>query len=100
MEGLDTKQHEVALADVRWVIGGLRLHLEVPLDAAYRQPVLAEGVQVSAPRDEMHLRSGPGEPTAEIASDATRPIDSYACHSPTPSATGPPQARLPLAADL
>jgi hypothetical protein len=53
-----------------------------------------------AARDEVHLRSGPGEPGAEIASDAARPVDSYARHSRIPSVPGPPQATLPLAAEL
>jgi hypothetical protein len=52
--------------------------------------VLAQGVQVIAPRDEVHVRSGPGEPGAEVAADTTRAIDSYARHSPTPSAPGLP----------
>jgi hypothetical protein len=62
--------------------------------------VLAQGVQVSAPRDEVHVRSGPGEPGAEVASDTTRTIDSYARHSPTSSALSLPQATPPVAADL
>jgi hypothetical protein len=44
----------------------------------------------------MHLRSGLGEPAAEIATDATRPIDGYAHLSPTPSARGPRQVILSL----
>jgi hypothetical protein len=85
IEGLHAEQHEVARADVSRIIGGLHLYLEVALDAAYPQPVLAQGLQVSAPREEVHLRSGPGEPGAEIAPDATRPVDSYPHHSPVPS---------------
>ena len=69
-------------------------YLEITLDAAYPQSVLAQGAQVSAPRDEVHVRSGPGEPGAEVASDTARPVDSYARHSPTPSAPG-----LPVTAD-
>ena len=61
IEGLDTKQHEVARADVSGVIGGGRLHLEVTFDAAHAQPVLAKCPQVGAPRDEVHLRSGLGD---------------------------------------
>ena len=42
IEGFNTKQHEVALADVSRVIGGGRLHLEVALHAAHSQSVLAK----------------------------------------------------------
>jgi hypothetical protein len=65
--GLDDDQADcqAARADVSRITGGLSLHLEVVLDAAYPQSVLAQGVQVSAPRDEVHLRSGTGEPGAK-----------------------------------
>ena len=79
----------MARADVSRIIGDLRLHPEITLDAAYPQAVLAQGVQVSAPRDEVHVRSSLGEPGAEVASDTTRTIDSYARHSLPPSASGP-----------
>jgi hypothetical protein len=48
--GLDDYQADcqAARADVSRIIGGLSLHLEVVLDAAYPQSVLAQGVQVSA----------------------------------------------------
>src|SRR5262249_28896166 len=65
------------------VIGGRRLHLEVALHAAHAQPVLAKGLQMGPARDEVHLRSGPGEPPAEIPADAARPVNSYT-HAPPP----------------
>ena len=65
IEGLHAEQHEVTWADVSRIIGGLHLYLEVALDAAYPQPVLAQGLQVSTPREEVHpsiisYRSAPG----------------------------------------
>ena len=80
IEGLHAEQHEVARADVCRIIGGLHRYPEVALDAAYPQPVLAQGLQVSAPREQVDLSSGPGEPGAEITPDTTRPVDSYPRH--------------------
>jgi hypothetical protein len=85
IEGLHAEQHEVARADVSRFIGGLHLYLEVAVDAAYPQPVLAQGLQVSASREEVDLSAGLSEPGAEVAPDTTRPVDSYPRHSPTPS---------------
>ena len=103
IEGLDAKQHELARADVSRIIGDLCLYPEITLGTAYPQSVLAQGAQVSAPRDEVHVRSGPGEPGAEVAPDTARPVDSYARHSPTPSASTADPSRsttgLPVTAD-
>src|SRR6185312_5632874 len=101
IEGLHAEQHEVARADVCRIIGGLHRYPEVALDAASPQPVLAQGLQVSAPRKDVDLSSGPGEPGAEITPDATRPVDSYPRHSPPPqtpalSRTAKPSA-MPVA---
>src|SRR5262249_5238095 len=94
VEGLDTEQHKVARADVSRVVGGRSPHLEVALDAADSQSPLAKGPQVGAPRDEMHLRTGLGEPAAEVAADAARPVYSDTNASP-PSGPGPLQERRP-----
>jgi hypothetical protein len=79
------EQHEVARADAGRIIGGPRRYLEITRDAAYPQPALAQGPQVSAPREEVDLGSGPGEPGTEIAPGAPRPVDGYPRHSPGPS---------------
>ena len=46
------------------------MDLEVTFDAAYPQTTLGKGLQVRGARDKAHSRSGPDEPTAQIASDA------------------------------
>src|SRR5262249_43514849 len=43
--------------------------------------------QMGAPRDEMHVRTGLGEPAAEVPADAARPIHSDA-HASPPSGPG------------
>src|SRR5262245_47811422 len=61
--------------------------------------MLAKGLQMGPPRDEVHLRSGLGQPPSEIATDAARPINSDT-HAPPPPPTAAATGTLPLAAEL
>src|SRR5207247_10035002 len=98
--GRHPPQHHVHLSGRPRIRGGRRgADREVAVDALHDETVATDRFQVSAARDENHVLTGLGQPSAEIAADSPRP-EHHDPHPGFPSRAGPgPVYALPSLRD-
>ena len=73
---LDREDHQIDRADRGWVVARLRRpDQDVAERAAQRQPVLPDGREMAAARDEGDVLPGSSEAAAHVAADPARSHD-------------------------